>query len=147
MWLKGNERTLHHFIRHDGLRIEKCINVTAKHNLAIKWSEYAQKCISGVRHYFTQIFMLSFIILAVRSSGSWLLAFCCRFLWIFHVLNIHFVVRSCRSWIVKVSSVLRSWRSWILRILDPKFTFYYGILEILDLGFLLLQWDPGDPGS
>ena len=55
--------------------------------------------------------------------------------------------RSCRSWIFKVCSVVRSWGSRILRILDPRFLFHRGILEILDLEFLVMKWDPGDPGS
>ena len=63
------------------------------------------------------------------------------------ILNIHFVVRSWRSWIFKVCSALRSWISWILLILDARFSFHCGILEILDLYVLLLQLDPGDPGS
>ena len=62
-------------------------------------------------------------------------------------LNINFVARSRRSWIFKVCSVLRTWGSLILRILDPKFLFHHRILGILDLNLLLLQWDPGDPGS
>ena len=61
-------------------------------------------------------------------------------------LNIHFVVRSCRSWISKVGSVWRSWWLWILRILDSKVLLHREILEILYL-VLLSQRDPGDPGS
>ena len=55
--------------------------------------------------------------------------------------------RSCRSWIFKVCSVVRSWGSRILQILDPRFLFHRGILEILDLEFLVMKWDPWDPGS
>ena len=146
MWLKGNERTLHPFIKHYGLRLKKCINVIAKHNLITECSEYAQSYISGVRCYSNETRMLCFIIMLSDpvDHGSWLfVADSCGSC----AVNIHFVVRSCRSWIFKVCSVLRSWRSWILQILHPKFSFHCGILEILDLGFLLLQWDPGDPGS
>ena len=70
MWSKGNERTLHHFIKHDGLILEKCINVTAKHNLITKYSEYVQNYISGVRYHFHEIFILYFIIFVVRSCGQ-----------------------------------------------------------------------------
>ena len=85
MSLKGNERTPHHFMKHDGLRLEKCVNVTAKHNLITKCSEYAQNCIFGVNYYFNEIFMLYFMIFAVRSRGSWLLVFRCGFLWILYL--------------------------------------------------------------
>ena len=57
MWLKGNERTLHYFIKDDGLRLEKCFSVTAKHSLITKCLEYAQNYISGVRYYFNEIGM------------------------------------------------------------------------------------------
>ena len=133
MWLKGNERTLHHFIKHDGLRLEKCINVTAKHNIITECSENAHNYNSGIRYYFNEICMLYFFFFLLPDPAD-------------HG-SLHFVMRSCRSWIFKVRSVLRSWRYWILWIWDPKFSLPYGILEILDLIFLLLQWDPGDPGS
>ena len=50
MWLERNECTLLHFIKHNGLRLNKCINVTAKHNWISKCSKYAQNYISGVRY-------------------------------------------------------------------------------------------------
>ena len=75
MWFRGNERTLHHFIKHDGLRLEKCINVTEKHNLISECSVYAQNCISGDRYCSNEICMLYFIILLSDpvDHGSWLL--------------------------------------------------------------------------
>ena len=82
-------------------------------------------------------------------------------------MNIHFALRSYRSWIFNVFSVLRSWASWILRILDLRFCFIVGswrswisifcfcggIIEILDPTFLfgreiLEILDPGmGPGT
>ena len=112
MWLKGNERTLHHFTKHGG-GLEKCINVISKHNWITECSEYAQNYISGVRYYSNEICMLYFIILLSDpvDRGSWHFAAdscgSCN-------LNIHFVLRSCRSSNFKDCSVLRSWRSWIL---------------------------------
>ena len=94
---------------------------------------------------FHEICRLSFIIFAFKSCGLWLLALCCGILWILH-FNINFIVISCRSWIFYVCSVLRSRGCWILQILYLIF-FHRRILEILDLEFVLLQWDPGSPGS
>ena len=84
-WLKGNERTPHHFIKHDVLRLERRINVTSKHNLITKCLKYAQNYIFGIVYYFNEICMLHFVIFAVRSCGSWPLAFCCGFLWILYL--------------------------------------------------------------
>ena len=127
-----------HSIRHDGLRLKKCINLTAKHNWTIKCSKFAQNYISGDKY---QLF-------------SWNLhlvfySFCCQILWIMAldillwdpVDLVHWTctlfLKSCRSGIFKVCSVVRSWRSWILGILDPKFLLHCGILETLDLGFCI----------
>ena len=57
---------------------------------------------------------------------------------------------SCRSWsLINLQSLIRLE---ILEIMDLEdlgsdFLFHRGILEILDLDYLLLQWEPGDPGS
>ena len=111
-------------MKHNGLRLKKCINSTAKHNWITK---LVQNYVSGVKYnYFHGICTQHFII-CVRSDivddSSWhfVTGSCgsCK-------LNIHFDVRSCRSWIFKVCSVKKSWGSWILRILDTKFMFHRG---------------------
>ena len=67
-------------------------------------------------------------------------------------------LRSCRSWVIalgyeprawvfKVCSIMSSWGFGSLWIWDPKFLFHHGIPKILDLDFLVLKWEPGDPGS
>ena len=72
--------------------------------------------ISGVRYYFDEICMLYYIMLAVRSCGSWLLVFCYGFLWFLYFEN--------------------SFCCEILQILDISKLFCLEILEILDLADL-----------
>ena len=156
MWLKGNECTLYHFIKHCGFRFEKCINESAKHSVITKCSEYAHNYISGASYCCNEICMLYFILFLLSDPvhhGSWhfVVGSSCSSC----TLNIHFVVICCISWISNVCSDLRSWRSWILNfrfilgswrywivifcycsgileVLDPKFLFCRQILEILD---------------
>ena len=110
--VKWNERTPHHSIKHDGLRLMKCINLTAKHNWITKCSKYAQNYISDVWYYFHKIRITYFLIFAVRSCGSSFLAFVAGFYGSCTLMIVHFAVRSYRSWIFKICSLLRSWGSW-----------------------------------
>ena len=82
MWLKGNECTLDHFIKHDGLRLQKYINLAAKRTWITKCSEYAQNLISEAWYFSTKFAFVSFF--AVRPWGPWLLVICCWILWILY---------------------------------------------------------------
>ena len=73
VWLKGTERTLHHFIKHDGLRLKQCINLIVKHKGILNAENMLRSTFPGFdRYFFHEILHL------VLYS----IIFCCQIPWI-----------------------------------------------------------------
>ena len=147
-----------HFMKHDGFRLRKRINLTAEHDWSTKWFPSRKHCIKVIQAS-DDMLRISFPRLRVISMKvvSYVLQFSgqirrimalVNLLWDpvnLATLNIHFVMKFCGSWIFSACSVVSSWGSWILNLFLRRgslvswilFFFCGGILRIWDPKFLL----------